>query len=60
MTCKAKVSFNDRELATVLSALRMVQKRGVDAEVHDALFAEIDDAILDDSEIDHLCERINS
>ena len=48
-------TFDDRELATVLAALRHFQKRAM-VEYPDHFF-DVDP--LDDSEIDALCERIN-
>jgi len=49
-----KISYNRRELATILAALRLFQKQHPDTE-H---FEDVEP--LNDDEIDSLCERLNS
>jgi hypothetical protein len=63
MTSGAVVTLNERELATVLAALRAYQN----VQQHEALAPEIAEIatnggrlpLMDDSEIDDLCESIN-
>lgn len=55
-----KIEIDDRELATILAALRMFQRNDRDFELTEI---QTDNGLftaLSDEEIDTLCERINS
>ena len=52
------VDLDDVEWDLVLAALRMVQRRGLDAEEVDVAEGGVRDGIPDDDEIDDICERI--
>lgn len=55
MRCK----LNERELATVLYALREVQRKGIDPAAMHFNDLEEGNGPLDADEIDDLCERLN-
>lgn len=54
---RPKPALNDRELATVLAALRLFQEQDADDRADSEYFADVKP--LTDDQIDALCERLN-
>lgn len=55
-----QVELTDREVATVMAALRNWQIDGLNEDLGDAFCGHFEEhAPLSDDEIDELCERIN-
>lgn len=62
MTQKTIVALDERELATVLAALRYWQREGWRGDCHEQVIATNDGdfSAMEADEIDTLCERINT
>ena len=55
-----QIDLSDRELAQLLAALRNWQTDSLNEDLAEAFAGHFEDhAVLDDDEIDALCERLN-